>query len=162
MIRPERYRRSNPLYPSRRRSLPPWTSRQRTRRCILHPLIGVLDRACCWLPVPERHLRRIYDELGSQMSRHRPSDESAGVSVQHERRIEEASSGLHIGCVRYPDPISSRTPAVRADWIRGVGTGQRSAVPTSGASPSAPRGHPLSPALCASASSRACGRSGYP
>ena len=78
-----------------------------------------MDQTCCWLPAPNGHLQGIYDELGSWMARHRPSDEPSRVSVQHKRQVKEAFVGFHIGYVRNPEAIRRYGSEISVDEIRG-------------------------------------------
>ena len=79
--------------------------------------------------------QRIYDELGSRMGCHPPSDEPSGVSVQHERQIEEARLGFRVGGIRNPEPVRPRSSEVSVDEIRGRGDNAVSAGSTPLAAP---------------------------
>src|SRR5436309_1663731 len=78
-----------------------------------------MDQACLRLPAPDSHLQPVRDELAPQVSRHFPSDEPSGVSVQHKRQAEEAFLCFYVGNVRNPQAIGCYGGEVSADEIRG-------------------------------------------
>jgi len=64
-------------------------------------------------------MQGVYYKLGSQMSRHRPSDEPSRVSVQYEGQVEEALVGFHVGYIRDPEAIGRYGSEISTDEIRG-------------------------------------------
>src|SRR5947209_1375797 len=73
-------------------------------------------------PTPDRHLKSIHDQLRSQVSCHRPTDEPPGVDIQHKRQIQEALLGIDVGNVSRPEPVGCCGGEVPADQILGAGT----------------------------------------
>lgn len=51
------------------------------------------------------HADRVEDQLGAQVIGHRPPDDSAGVSIDYDREVEEPFPGAQVGDVRDPQPV---------------------------------------------------------
>ena len=63
-------------------------------------------------PVPDRHLQGIKSEVGSKRPRGLPADDEPAVGVDHERGVDEARPGRHVGEVGDPHNTSrSATPS---------------------------------------------------
>ena len=58
------------------------------------------------LAVPDSHLQRPYDQLSTQMCRHRPADHPPAEHVEHDGQIQKAFlHGGHIRDVRDPELV---------------------------------------------------------
>ena len=50
----------------------------------------------------EGHVQGVHNQLGSQMVRHRPTDDLAAPDIHDDRQIEEAHRGRDVGNVGDP------------------------------------------------------------
>jgi len=64
-----------------------------------------MDKPSSRLSPGYRHIKSIYNELGSHMLRHTPADDPAATAIQNEREIQPSLSGRNISEVRHPQPI---------------------------------------------------------
>ena len=87
----------------------------------------------------EGHVQGVQNQLGSQMVRHRPTDDPAAPDIHDDRQVEEARRGRDIGDIRDPQPVWTVRLEVAVDQI-GRGSGvfvalrrDRAAAPAAGA-----------------------------
>ena len=60
-----------------------------------------------WPTVVDRHVHGIHDQPCPEIVGHRPADDPTGVGVEHERKVEPALPGSHVGDVRNPQAVRS-------------------------------------------------------
>jgi hypothetical protein len=51
------------------------------------------------LPLRDRNVQRVEDDVGVQARRHRPADDFAAPGVEDDREVEEAGPRRHVGDV---------------------------------------------------------------
>jgi hypothetical protein len=69
-------------------------------------------------PLRDGHIQRGQDELGPEMSVHRPADHASTPGIEHDGETEEAGPGRHVGDVRDPQLIRDRSGELAVDEIR--------------------------------------------
>lgn len=57
---------------------------------VLTAMVGVMDQAILWSPIPDRHLERPDDQFGPQVCCHGPAHDTPTAHVKDHRQIEEA------------------------------------------------------------------------
>ena len=68
--------------------------------------------------LPERHVERIWHQLGAQMGLHRPADNPAAERVENHGQVEEAGPGRDVGYIGDPQAIGRGGREVAFDQIR--------------------------------------------
>ena len=58
--------------------------------------LAFLIRDLIPIPLPQRHLQGVQDELGLLAGGDRPADDAAGEGVHDERDVDDAGPGLHV------------------------------------------------------------------
>jgi hypothetical protein len=91
-------------------------------------LVGVMDDVLR-LALRHRHVQRREDELGAEMSFHRPADYSATPGVDHDGEKQKPGPGRDVRDVRDPQPVRARGRELPIDEI---GRGARRLVPHGG------------------------------
>src|SRR5271155_1295660 len=69
-------------------------------------------------PLPERHVERLEDQFGTQISFHRPAHDPSAEDVEHHRQIEKAGPGWNVGDVGHPQTVGRCSGEVAFDQIR--------------------------------------------
>jgi len=73
-----------------------------------------MDEASAGSTTGDGHVDGIEDQLGAQVSGHRPADDSAAEHVHDDGQIEEALPGRQIGDVGHPQPVGADALNVRS------------------------------------------------
>jgi hypothetical protein len=68
--------------------------------------------------LPDRHLQRVQNEFGAQMTRHRPTNDLPAPGVQHDREIQEPGRRRHEGDVGDPEFIPTHGGEITIHQIR--------------------------------------------
>jgi hypothetical protein len=76
-----------------------------------------MDQPSRWLPLRDRHVQGIKDQLGAQVLSHRPPDDPAGEGVQHHRQVQPTLAGALLGDVGHPQPVRSWRSEVALDQV---------------------------------------------
>src|SRR5215211_3232000 len=65
----------------------------------------------------DRHLQGVHDELGTQVSSHRPADHPPAADIKDEGQVDEALSGADVGYIRNPEPVQHLRGEVPSDQV---------------------------------------------
>jgi hypothetical protein len=87
----------------------------------LAAVVAVVDQPGRWLPLGDRHVEGVQDQVGAQVVGHRPADDPAGEAVQHDREVEPTLAGALLGDVGDPQPVRCWWGEVAFDQVGGWG-----------------------------------------
>jgi len=72
---------------------------------VLRAVIGMMDDTLLRPALCERHVDRREHQLGFQMILHRPADDFARASIQHDRQEQKSHSTRTVRNISHPEPI---------------------------------------------------------
>ncbi len=81
------------------------------------PLIGVMDRLFR-VPLLSGHVECVQHQFGAQVAWHRLADDSPAEGVEHDRQVQVARIGRHVGDVCHPEFVGPGGHEVTIDEVR--------------------------------------------